>query len=336
MKTAILIGFGGMGIRHYKSLKKLNISIKAVRDKNIKKISNSKFFKNTILEKDYKKLLSVNADIVCIASNTQSRFKITKDFLNNSKVKKILIEKPLAISFKDCVELKKLIIKNKKKRVYVNTFRTISPNFKLVKNLFMKKNENISHIFINSPSAGLGNMGSIFFDLGNYFISEKAFSVTSWIDKTGTVSPRGKMFKDPGGYGIVRYKKDKKVFFDLSENTSLPYEIIIKSQNYECKIDELNNNISFRKRPNKLRNKPNYFYLYKPDRFNLKLKHKYDVVLMTSFSIKKLFEKKFKTNIEDSIKSMEIVFASHISDKLKKTIKLPLNKKFHNQKVNFA
>ena len=52
----------------------------------------------------------------------------------------------------------------------MNTFRTISPNFKLVKNLFMKKNENISHIFINSPSAGLGNMGSIFFDLGNYFI----------------------------------------------------------------------------------------------------------------------------------------------------------------------
>ena len=30
----------------------------------------------------------------------------------------------------------------------------------------------------------MGNMGSIFFDLGNYFISEKAFSVTSWIDKT--------------------------------------------------------------------------------------------------------------------------------------------------------
>ena len=108
------------------------------------------------------------------------------------------------------------------------------------------------------------------------------------------------MFKDPGGYGIVRYKKDKKVFFDLSENTSLPYEIIIKSQNYECKIDELNNNVSFRKRPNKLRNKPNYFYLYKQEKFNLKLKHKYDVVLMTSFSIKKLFEKKFKTNIEDN------------------------------------
>ena len=56
------------------------------------------------------------------------------------------------------------------------------------------------------------------------------------------------MFKDPGGYGIVRYKKIKKFFFDLSENTSLPYEIIIKSQNYECKIDELNNNISFLER----------------------------------------------------------------------------------------
>ena len=43
----------------------------------------------------------------------------------------------------------------------------------------------------------------------------------------------------------LKYKKT--FFFDLSENTSLPYEIILKSQNFEYKIDELNNNFLFDK-----------------------------------------------------------------------------------------
>lgn len=337
MKKAIIIGFGGMGIRHYKALKKINIEIVGICDKNIKKLNNLKFLQNIKKVKDYKQLINIKADIVCVASNTKSRYKIIKSFLINSKIERLLIEKPLCTSFRECKELEILIKKYKnKKKVYVNTFRTISKNFENVKNLFKKNNEKITHVFINSPSAGLGNMGSIFFDLGNYFLNERATSVTSWIDKTGTISPRGKIFKDPGGYGIVKYQNNKKLFFDLSENTALPYEIIVKSQNLECKIDELNNEFIFRKKPLKLKSKPNYYYLYKPDKFKLKLKHKYDVVLMTSFSIKKLFSNKFKSNIDESMKSMEIVFACHASDQKNSTIKLPLKKNFHNKKINFA
>ena len=52
----------------------------------------------------------------------------------------------------------------------------------------------ITLIFINSPSAGLA-IWDQFFDL-EIFIDEKVISVTSWIDKTGTLNPRGKIFKD--------------------------------------------------------------------------------------------------------------------------------------------
>lgn len=335
MKTAIIIGFGGMGMRHFKALKKLKIRVIAICDKNVKKLEKISFLKNVTKVKNYKKLLKFNADIVCISSNTMSRFNIIKNFITKSNIQKLLIEKPLAVSFKECLEIKNLIKKNNK-RLYVNTYRTISKNFENVKKLFNKNKEKITHIFINSPSAGLGNMGSIFFDLGNFFIDEKVISVTSWIDKTGTLNPRGKIFKDPGGYGIVKYKKNKKLFFDLSENTSLPYEIILKSQNFECKIDELNNNFLFRQRPKSMMAKPNYFYLYKPKYFKLKLNHKYDVVLMTTFSIKKLFLKKFKSNLPSAISSMETIFACYASDKLNKTIKFPLQKQFHSKRVNFA
>ena len=336
LKKAIIIGLGGMGIRHFKALTKLKIKIVAICDKDNSKFKKYNIPKNIKIVQNYKKLLGMNVDLVCIASNTSSRFQITKDFLIKSKIKRILTEKPLATSFLECKKLTLLVKKYKKKRVYVNTFRTISKNYIKIKQLFKKNRETVTQVFINSPSAGLGNMGSIFFDIGNFFLDDKVISVNAWIDKTGTINPRGKMFKDPGGYGVVRYKNDKKLFFDLSENTALPYEIILKTKNFECKIDELNNEYIIKKRPKKLMLKPNYYYLFKPHKYKLSLSHRYDVVLMTTFSIKKLFEKKFQSNIAESLKAMEIVFACHYSDNLKKTINFPFNKKFFNKKVNFA
>ena len=91
----------------------------------------------------------------------------------------------------------------------INTHRSYSPNFLFLKNIFDKHQEKPTKIFINSPSAGLGNMGSTFFDLGLLFFlmknQKKNFGI---IDKTGTTNPRGKEFNDPGGtvqlYSIIK------------------------------------------------------------------------------------------------------------------------------------
>ena len=62
---------------------------------------------------------------------------------------------------------------------------------------------------------------------------------------------------------------------------------------------------------------------------------KYDVVEMTKLSVKKLFKKKFVSNLRDSLNAMQLVFACHASRNIKNTIKLPLKGKYHNMKVNF-
>ena len=61
----------------------------------------------------------------------------------------------------------------------------------------------------------------------------------------------------------------------------------------------------------------------------------YDVVEMTKYSIRNLFKKNFKSNIDESIKAMQIVFGCHASKSFNKTIKIPLLKKFHNIEVKF-
>ena len=62
-------------------------------------------------------------------------------------------------------------------------------------------------------------MGSTFFDIGFFFLDSNPLSIVGNIDDTRTINPRGKQFKDPGGYGMINFKNNKKIFFDLSENT---------------------------------------------------------------------------------------------------------------------
>tara|TARA_E500000178_G_C16910489_1_gene702377 strand:- start:30 stop:1043 length:1014 start_codon:yes stop_codon:yes gene_type:complete len=335
-KTAILIGYGGMGQRYEKALGLMKIKIIAICDKNKKNLSKIKKKNNLIITSNFNDLLKIKADILCLASNTDSRFKILTSFVKSSIIKKVITEKPLATSYKDCLFLKK-IIKNKKIRILINTHRSFSPNFRMVKKIFSQRNETPNTIFINSPSAGLGNMGSTFFDLGFFFFNTNANSVFGDIDKKGTINPRGKEFKDPGGHGVVQFNKNKKLFFNLSENTGLPYEIIIKSENLEVVIDEINNKFILKERNIKMKKKPLYFYLFKPKIKSLKLKHKFDVIKMTSFTIKEILNKKFSYyNFEKAIGVMALIFATYASSKEKKKINLPLKKKFHKLKVNFA
>ena len=98
-------------------------------------------------------------------------------------------------------------------------------------------------------------MGSTFFDIGFFFLDSNPLSIVGNIDDTRTINPRGKQFKDPGGYGMINFK-NKKMFFDLSENTGLPYIFHIKSKNIEVKIDEINNHFELISRPTKMKKKP--------------------------------------------------------------------------------
>ena len=85
-KKAIIIGYGGMGKRYHSALKKLNFDVIGICDSRKKEIEKVKLRKNTILTKNYKNFLRSKADLVCIASNTKSRFNIVIDFLLKSKI----------------------------------------------------------------------------------------------------------------------------------------------------------------------------------------------------------------------------------------------------------
>ena len=314
-KKAIIIGFGGMGKRYLKALKNLKFNVTHICDSK-KDVSQ----KNIIFEKNYKKLLKEKADIVCIVTNTTDRFRILKDFILNSQINNIVTEKPLCCSLYESSQIHNIINKSKKKLV-INSYRPYLKNYTQIKKIAKKENEDFKSVVINSPLAGLGNMGSVFFDLGIFFLGKNIKSLFCKIDNTNTINPRGKRFKDPGGYGLINFSNNKRLIFDTSEDTGLPYIITIKTKNIEFIIDEINNNFYYKKRPKEVMKKPLNYYLYKPELHKLPIFEKYDPVKFTQVTLKNVFKKNFKSNLQNSIDVMKIIIGCHISSKLHGEVK---------------
>ena len=82
MRKAIVIGLGGMGQRYVKALSQLNYKLVGICDRKKDKLNkfNDIFCAKTT---KYSDLLNLNADIVCISSNTSSREKIIRDFYDS-------------------------------------------------------------------------------------------------------------------------------------------------------------------------------------------------------------------------------------------------------------
>ena len=119
----LIVGYGSIGRKYYKILKKLNFVDKITIFTSQKKISNSI---NKLI--DIKK---INPDIIIISSPTNSHYKYLKVINSFFKNKKILVEKPLF--------LKLNTLKNIKNKIFVGYNLRLHPVIKFVKKWVKKK-----------------------------------------------------------------------------------------------------------------------------------------------------------------------------------------------------
>ena len=69
---------------------------------------------------------------------------------------------------------------------------------------------------------------------------------------------------------------------------------------------------------------------------DIKAREKFNPALQTTNTIKNIFDKNYKSNLEDSVKVMEIIFAIKASSLNNGIIKLPMKNKYYNLNFNFA
>ena len=134
-KKVLIVGYGSIGKKHARILKKLNIvsKIYVLTKQNCKKF---------IKIKNFKEIKNINPDYIIIASRTSDHYKHLLLIEKILKNKIILVEKPLFKDFKR--------IKIKRNKVFVGYNLRYHPIIKFIKNFIEKRK--IFSVHINCHS----------------------------------------------------------------------------------------------------------------------------------------------------------------------------------------
>lgn len=337
-----IIGVGGMGVRYIRACHRFGARVVALCDIDEAALEGGRReapeaapFQSP---SDFISAVADRADLISIVTNTFSRTKLMLDLVQTG-VRRVLTEKPFTTNLADAYA----VIEAYEKadiQLTVNTFRHFCGNHIRLREL-IRSGElgKPRYVAIQSASAGLGNMGSVFFDVMNFYLESRPIGITGQIDKIGTPSVRGPQFRDPGGFGMVHYENGARGFIDTSEDTGVPYTFHIVTTFGRILIDELFNrwHIFVRREKDKA-TRPLTCYFAPLIEIPFELTHGYDPVGMTSCTITAALEDQPEaSNARQALTAMEMIIAMHVSDAAGGVpVRLPLNRQHHALDIPFA
>lgn len=316
-KKAAIIGFGGMGQRHYAAYKKIGVDVVAICDWNKEVIQ--KVLPDFPIEhsySDYEDLIeNEKIDILSVVTNGPTHAETTIK-ASEAGIKNIFCEKPMTTNLLDAQKMIDICSMNET-RLAINHIRRWSSDYEYLKSILKKGIiGDLRHIYFNSGSTGLGNFVGHFFDTMRYLTDSEPDWSIGFTDKTGTINPRGAQFKDPAGYGLIKFKNGVRCFIDSSEDTGVQYTFQLVGTYGRIIIDELNNSWQIRARNDDLKQSP-------LTRYGLPMEivpfesHEFDIVDLTSKAIlEQLSGKSISCSGTDGKKSLEMVISFHISEEM--------------------
>ena len=164
-----MIGLGSWGKNIYRNLETLNV-LKKIYDSNTEHLNNTVTSKKKIANNADEIILSKDIENIVIASpaNTHKNY-IIKSLLNN---KNVFVEKPLCLSLKDAMEIKKLS-SEVNKIVFVGHLLHYHNGFNKLKNIIkLGKIGNLQIIKANRLNFGaVRQKESVLFDLASHDVS---------------------------------------------------------------------------------------------------------------------------------------------------------------------
>lgn len=340
-KKAAIIGFGGMGQRHYSAYSRIGVDVVAISDwepEKIQKILPS--FDSRHIYGNYQELLENekdNVDIISVVTNGPSHAEIS---LKGSEagIRNIFCEKPMATNLQDAQRVIEVCKKNDT-RLAVNHIRRWSSNYSRLKELIGNGIiGEIRHLYFSCGSTGIGNFAIHFFDTARYLTESEPDWIFGFLDKTGTPNPRGASFVDPGGYGIIRFKNGCRFFLDTSEDTGVQYSFQIVGTTGRIIIDELSDIWQIRARTGENAKISLTRYGTDMDIIPFSSDAKFDIVDLTSKAMTELLlEKSISSTGEDGKKSLELVLGLHISDENENMkVVFPLSDRYYQKDIQIA
>jgi predicted dehydrogenase len=314
--SAAIIGFGGMGQRHYQAYRKNGIPVTAICECDVAKVQRAiPEFPGDRIYTRYQDLLEhIDADILSVVTNGPTHAEITMAAAR-AGIENVFCEKPMATILRDAAEAIR-VCEEHGTRLAVNHIRRWSSNYQRVKDLIgAGMIGEPRHFYFDCGSTGLGNFAIHFMDVIRFLSGSEPARATGFLDRTGTPNPRGNQFSDPGGYGIITLENGARFFIDTMEDTGVQYTLQIVGTFGRIIIDELNDVWSIRARDTSARAIPLTRYGTAMGEVPFVSDAQFDIVGLTAEAQRELMAgQDIRTTGRDGYRSLEMVMAFHASD----------------------
>ncbi len=336
---ACIIGLGMQGMRYYQALKELGTELVCVVDvcpevvqKRVPEYPLDRIYTN--VPDAFK---AHQPDVVIIATHSAARIQSVRDTLA-AGVKKIFLEKPMATTYQDCLEIKRLT-EQAGCLFVVNHLRRFNPNYHQLKEVIDRGViGKVEHMYAQVGAVGLGTEGTHIIDKMRFLTESEIAWVIGFLDTTGTPNPRGPQYKDPGGWGMMQFEDGTRAFIDTCEDTGVPSVLEIVGTYGRIIIEELNNHWAILARSQDDRKLPLTKILTPLKSVPVFSTLPWDVKEFTKMGLKELiFEDKVSCSVDDGCRAIEAIMALHASHiQGGKKIDLPLAEKYHTLEVAWA
>ena len=220
-KNVGMIGLGNWGKNIYRNLEAFNV-LKKVYDRNTNKLTKTVTFKKKIAKDANEILLSKDIDSIFIASPADTHKNYIIKALSNYK--NVFVEKPLCLSLKDALEIKKLSFEVNK-IVFVGHLLHYHNGFNELKNnLESGKIGNLKVIKANRLNFGaVRKKESVLYDLASHDIS-MVLSISKTMPKSVEVNAIFSNSKKIADYINVILYFEKDLLAIISSDWISPYK----------------------------------------------------------------------------------------------------------------
>lgn len=142
-------------------------------------------------------------------------------------VRVIYCEKPMATKLSDAERMLSAASKSKSLLV-INHNRRFQPNFRRLRDRIAAGDlGELTSAAVSWPTGRLGNVGTHMFNAVTMLVGRQVAAVSATLDLAGRPDCRGAEFRDPGGWGLLRFAGGLVATFDAGDYGKLPAAIMV-------------------------------------------------------------------------------------------------------------
>jgi predicted dehydrogenase len=154
-------------------------------------------------------------------------------------VKYILVEKPLATSLDECVQMLRICERHGARFAVNHQMRFMEQYTKPKSMLNSPEYGGMTSMTVIAGNFGMSMNGTHYVEAFRYMTGELPYEVTAWFSSDAVPNPRGPQFQDRAGSIRVTTKSGKRLYMEISSDQGHGLTVMYAARNGQILINEL-------------------------------------------------------------------------------------------------